>query len=218
MTRMTQASGPKGLALRIGLVAALLVLALVGLLVREDRARASGQEVRLAMEAVDPRSLLSGHYAALQLVERLPDGSDCPPDLEAHYGHDDSWVALSPGPDNVHTVSGAGATRAEALRHGPLTVRGQASCRQAFTTPPREPGEDGPPDGERPQETFISLDIGVDRFYADQTQAEALEADLRRQGEAQAPPAFAIVSIGQDGRGRLKGVEVGGTRADLNWF
>ena len=180
---MSPLSSPRALALRIGAVALLLVLALVGLLVREDRARAAGQEVRLAMEAVDPRSLLSGHYAALQLVERLDDGAPCPPDLEAHYGHDDSWVALTPTAENTHRVTGGGATR-----------------------------------DERPQETFITLDIGVDRFYADQSEAEALEAALRRQGDAAAPPAFAIVSVGQDGRGRLKGVEVGGTRADLNWF
>jgi len=215
---MNRLSTPRALALRIGAVAALLIVALVGLLVREDRARASGQEVRLAMEAVDPRSLLSGHYAALQLVERLEDGAPCPPDLEAHYGHDDSWVALSPAPGGVHRVSGAGATRDAALQYGPIVVRGQADCRQAFLTPPRAPEDDAPPVEGRPQETFISLDIGVDRFYADPTKAEALEAALRRQGEAAAPPAFAIVSVGRDGRGRLKGVEVGGTRADLNWF
>ena len=215
---MSPLSSPRALALRIGAVALLLVLALVGLLVREDRARAAGQEVRLAMEAVDPRSLLSGHYAALQLVERLDDGAPCPPDLEARYGHDDSWVALTPTAENTHRVTGGGATRDAALRHGPVVVRGQADCRQAFLAPPREPGDEGPPADERPQETFITLDIGVDRFYADQSEAEALEAALRRQGDAAAPPAFAIVSVGQDGRGRLKGVEVGGTRADLNWF
>lgn len=215
---MTRFSNPRTLALRIGIVAALLIVALIGLLVREDRARASGQEVRLAMEAVDPRSLLSGHYAALQLVQRLGDGAACPPDLEAHYGHDDSWVALAPGPDGVHRVSGAGPTREAARTHGPVVVRGQADCRQTFLAPPRSPDDEPPPTEARAQQTFISLDIGVDRFYADQTRAEALEAALRRQGDAAAPPAFAIVSIGQDGRARLKGVEVGGTRTDLNWF
>ena len=132
---MTRMSSPRALALRIGAVALLLIVALIGLLVREDRARAGGQEVRLAMEAVDPRSLLSGHYAALQLVERLEDGAPCPPDLEAHYGHNDSWVALSPTADNTHQVSGGGATRDAALRHGPVVVRGQADCRQAFLAP-----------------------------------------------------------------------------------
>ena len=43
---MNRFSSPRALVLRIGLVATLLILALVGLLVREDRARAGGQEVR----------------------------------------------------------------------------------------------------------------------------------------------------------------------------
>ncbi len=213
---------PKALALRIGAAAALLVLALIALLVREDRARAAGQEVRLAMEAVDPRSLLSGHYAALQMVQRLPDGAECPPDLEAHYSGDESWVTLSPGPGGVHQVTGGGASRSAALRHGPLVVRGGAHCRQDILPPPPPPPEAPAADASNPgtevRETIVTLDIGIDRFYADQAQAEALEESLRGQGRAGAPPAFAIVSIGRDGRGRLRGVEVGGTRADLNWF
>ncbi|MDP1616702.1 GDYXXLXY domain-containing protein [Phenylobacterium sp.] len=215
---MNRFSSPRALVLRIGLVAALLILALIGLLVREDRARAGGQEVRLTMEAVDPRSLLSGHYAALQLVETLPQGQDCPPDLEAHYGGDESWVALSPTADGHHRVTGAGASREAALRHGPLAVRGSASCRQAFATPPRDPASGEPPEDDRPRETAVTLDVGVDRFYADQEKAVALEEALREAGQPGGPAAFAIVSIGQDGRARLKGVEVDGTRADLNWF
>lgn len=215
-------ASPKALAVRIGTMAVLLVLALIALLVRENAARASGQEVRLAMEAFDPRSLLSGHYAALQMVQRLPDGAECPPDLEAHYSSEESWVALSPAPGGVHQVSGAGGTRAAALRHGTLVVRGEANCRQDIVTPEPPPSEPTIDDDARPetetQQTIITLDIGIDRFYAGQTQAEALEDTLRDQGQADAPAAFAIVSIGQDGRGRLKGVEVGGTRADLNWF
>ena len=215
-------ASPRALALRIGAVAVLLVLALIALLVRENAARASGQEVRLAMEGFDPRSLLSGHYAALQMVQRLPDSTECPPDLEAHYSGDDSWVALTAGPDGAHRVTGGGASRTEALKHGPLVVRGEANCRQDILPPGAPPAdasaEPAPNPAAETRQTVVTLDIGIDRFYADQAQAEALEDSLRDQGRAGAPPAFAIVSIGRDGRGRLKGVEVGGTRADLNWF
>jgi hypothetical protein len=215
-------ASPRALALRIGAVAVLLVLALIALLVRENAARASGQEVRLAMEAFDPRSLLSGHYAALQMVQRLPVGAECPPDLEAHYSGDESWVALTALPDGTHLVSGGGASRAQALKHGALVVRGEANCRQDITPPGPPPPDAAAGTAPNPvaetRQTIVTLDIGIDRFYADQAQAEALEDSLRDQGQAGAPPAFAIVSIGRDGRGRLKGVEVGGTRADLNWF
>ena len=57
--------------LRIVIVAALCVAGLIGLVVRETMARNSGTEVLLAMEAVDPRALLSGHYVIVQLRESL---------------------------------------------------------------------------------------------------------------------------------------------------
>ena len=63
--------------MRILVAALALASVLVGLVLWEDRARAQGQEVVLAMEAVDPRSLLSGHYVALDLSERLPTGGAC---------------------------------------------------------------------------------------------------------------------------------------------
>ena len=48
-------------------------------------------------------------------------------------------------------------------------------------------------------------------------EAQAIEKALRqrRQGEA---PAFAVVSVGDDGRARLKGVIVDGKRTDLTWW
>jgi hypothetical protein len=60
------------------------------------------------------------------------------------------------------------------------------------------------------------LDIGVDRFHADQKQAEALERDLRAGPDR--PAAFAIVSAGADGKARLKGLVIGDKRLTLSWF
>ena len=208
-------STPRGLALRIGLVTLLLILALAGLLVREDQARRQGTEARLAMEAFDPRNLLSGHYAALQLTETLPPETPCPPDLDVHFAGRDSWVALSPGADGRHQVSGAGATREAAARHGPVVVRGQATCREGFLAPPRDEGEDA--EARTPQQ-IVTLDIGVSRFYADQAAAEAMEAALREAAAPGGVQAFALVSIGRDGRARLKGVEIDGERTELSWF
>ncbi|MDD3838078.1 MAG: GDYXXLXY domain-containing protein [Phenylobacterium sp.] len=178
------------LPLRILVAGAGLALALVGLVVAEGQARARGQEVRLAMEAFDPRSLLTGHYAALQLVHALPEGVPCPD------GGDQGWLALTPnGP--VHRLAGAAATREAALKLGPVAVRGEASCL-----------------GGEP--TRVALDIGIDRIHADQEEAQAIEAALR--GGPEAAEAVAIVSVGRDGRARLKGVIAGGRRTDLDWF
>lgn len=186
-------------AVRIAGVGALLALALAGLVGWEGQARAAGREVRLAMEGVDPRALLTGHYAELGLVEPLPPGAPCPPgtDIRARTGPFDErpagWVALAPAGAAWRPVAMAD-TRSGALRSGPVAVRGRLECLA----------------GER-----LQLDIGIRRFHASQKEAEALEQALR----ADTPPrAFAVVSVGRDGRARLKGVEVGGRRVMLDWF
>ena len=86
----------------------LLVAMLVGLVVFESRARTAGQEVVLAMEAIDPRNLLTGHYVLLRLTQALPPGQSCPPRTQA-YG-EGGWLALRA--DGVqHRFVGAGPTR-----------------------------------------------------------------------------------------------------------
>ncbi|HEX2561553.1 GDYXXLXY domain-containing protein [Phenylobacterium sp.] len=183
----------RALPIRILGAAALLIAALVALVVYEGQARASGREVRLAMEAFDPRSLLTGHYAALQLADALPAGARCPD------GGDEGWIALRPE-GSVHRLAGVAKTREGALKLGPVAVRGTASCIGG-----------GAEEAQR-----VVLDIGVDRLHADQTEAEALEAALRAGPDR--PEALAVVSVGRDGRARLKGVIVGGRRTDLDWF
>jgi hypothetical protein len=186
------------LAIRIWAAALLLTLLLVGLVVRETQARAAGREVRLAMQTVDPRDLLTGHYVELQLTEALPPGQACPPGL-ADAPNRPGWLALTPGPQFTR-VSGFAATRAEAARLGPVVMRGKAYC---YAAPERNDTAGS-----------VTLDIGVRRFHADQAQAESLAKGLaeRRRGDA---TAFAVVSVGEDGKARLKGVIVGGRRADL---
>jgi len=185
------------LPIRILAAGALLVAALVGLVAYEAQARARGQEVRLAMEAFDPRSLLTGHYAALQFAHTLPPGVPCPD------GRPTRWIALAPdGP--VHRLAGVADSREAALKLGPVAVRGSASCLFGGA-------------GDNPLETRRAvLDIGVDRLHADQQEAEALEAALRAGPGA--PEALAVISVGRDGRARLKGVIVGGRRTELTWF
>ncbi len=197
--------------LRILIVAALCVAALIGLVVREGMARASGQEVLLAMQPIDPRSLLGGHYVIVSLQENIPPGAPCPATLgqstPARPGGDTprTWLALAPNAAH-HSVAGAAQTRAEAEKLGPIVVRGAAAC---FAP---EPSADDPQ-----RNGFITTDIGVDRFHIAQAEATRIEQLLREQNFEDAPPVFAIVSIGGDGRARLKGLEVEGERLMLDW-
>jgi hypothetical protein len=187
----------------VGLCAA---LGLVGLVAWEARARAEGEEVRLAVEAFDPRNLLTGHYAALEFVDRLPEGATCPrlarPDRRGRV-----WIVLRRA-GGRHQPAAAFSTRQEAERFGGgAIVRGQVVC--------QSPGA-GPVSRGLPG--VVRTDLGVERFYADQKRAQAIEAALRKGAGApseEAPAALAVLSIGRDGRVRLKGLIVDGRKIDL---
>lgn len=181
--------------LRILIVAALCVITLVGLVVRESMARASGTEILLPVEAVDPRSLLSGNYVTIQPRDVFETGL-CPPinDGEA------LWVALAPEGDH-HRATGQASTREEALQIAPLVARGSMQC-----FPDTEGGG------------FVSVDLGFDRFHINQTEAQRIERVLREQEPGSPARVYAIVSVGKDGRARLKGLMVHGERLELNWL
>ncbi|PZQ64265.1 MAG: hypothetical protein DI570_05915 [Phenylobacterium zucineum] len=196
---------------RILAVAGVLALGLVGLVIREGQARAEGREVRLAMTGYDPRSLLSGHYVQFQLRQDLPPATRCPPQSDAGATVKDGWVALRPNGAR-HIAAGAAKTREAALRLAPVAVRGVLTCVPGLA--PQRPGED-----DRPVDVqTLLLDVGVDRIHLDQTQAEAMERQLRRFDPDATIEADALVSVGRDGKARLVGVVVDGKRTDLDWW
>lgn len=190
-----------GPAPRILTVAGACALALIALVVSEGAARASGQEVLLPMEAVDPRSLLSGHYVQLALSHRLEPGETCPAPV------DGDWVALRPD-GNTYALAGGAPSREEAQQVGPLPVKGSFIC-----NPPAEalPGAQAAPG-------WVGLDLGINRFHVNQRDALRIERVLSEQRADQETRAFAIVSIGRDGRARLKGLLVDGERLELSWL
>lgn len=177
---------------RILIVAAACAAALIGLVVSEGAARSSGQEVLLPIEAVDPRSLLSGHFVRINLTQRLAEGEVCP------QSEGDRWVALRPQ-GRTHRVAGAAGSRERAQLLGPLPVLGSFTCAEGA------PG-------------WLQLNIGIDRFHINQTDAEHIERVLREQSPGKETSAFAIVSIGRDGVARLKGLEIEGERLELSWL
>lgn len=188
--------------LRIMIVAGLCVLALIALVVRESMARASGTEVQMAMTAVDPRSLLSGNYIAVSLSEQLPPAAKCP---ATNSG--DEWLSLRPeGP--LYHVAAAAPSHAGARADGALPVRGTFIC------------YDGTPASGDIAATPASLtaDLGIHRFYINQKDAERISALLRNVHAAESSPVNAILSVGHDGRARLKGISVNGQRLNLSWL
>lgn len=210
-----------GPPVRILAAAGVLALALVGLVVRENIARDQGTEVRLQLAGYDPRSLLQGHYVQFNLSHRFPAGTKCPPGSAVFGSRAEAWVALKREGDH-HAPAGATKTRDEALQLGEIAVRGRINCfSDSVTTVSRilRPGET-PPAAEEPAPPplTVGLDLGVDRIHLDQAQAEAMEAELRGARPDGGPPGYAVLSVGRDGKARVKGVIVGKRRVDLDWF
>ncbi|MBU1376421.1 MAG: GDYXXLXY domain-containing protein [Alphaproteobacteria bacterium] len=188
------------LPIRIVAAAVVLTLALIGVVVREGLARQEGQQVVLAITGYDPRELLTGHYVRFQFRSEFPTGTPCPPGHGGYSRRPDAWVALTPAGDH-HVAAGAALSREAARKLGAIVVRGDIDClaRQA------------------PDTTWVILNLGPERMHTDQAQAEAIEKVLlaTRDGAA---TAKAVVSIGRDGKARLKGLIVGGKLFDLDWF
>lgn len=185
----------------------LLALALVALVVREDRARAAGREVILPVQTVDPRELLTGHYAVLNFVQPVVAGEACPAGTSVRAPATDqgvnSWIVVARHGETDRVLRVASGERIPRLDAGETAVRGRAWCDESPVW--RE--------GETPA-TILRLDVGVTRFHADQATAEAIETSLR----GRAPNAFAVLSVDADGQARLKALTVGARRYDLDWF
>jgi hypothetical protein len=62
----------------------------------------------------------------------------------------------------------------------------------------------------------VLLELGPDRLHVDQRQAEAIERRLGGGG-ADAPD-YAVISVGEDGKARLRGLIVDGERVTLGWW
>jgi len=184
-------------ALRILAAAGVLTIVLVGFVVAESVARAQGREIAVALGGYDPRGLLTGNYVALDLIDDAP---RCPPGAGPSRDKRD-WVALAPR-GGRYAVAGVASTPEAASRLGPVVVRGAARCFSAFRT--------GAP-------MQVRLDIGIDRFHVQQSDAMAMEQALRVQPRPD-PPALAVLSVGRDGRARLKAVIIDQRRTDLRWF
>jgi uncharacterized membrane-anchored protein len=188
---------------RILAVAGVCAAILVGFVANEGAARANGQEVLMAVDGVDPRDLLSGHYVQLAFNRELDPGEQCPPTSTGW-----NWTALRQRGD-IYVVAGGASSRSDVEQVGPVTVKGSYSC-----TPPTLPGADGA--GAVPGR--LHLDLGIDRFYVNQAEAQRIERALAEQRNDPSKRVLAIVSVGRDGVARLKGLVIDGRRLELNWL
>lgn len=201
-------------ALRIMAVALVCVLGLIAIVVMEGNARAAGREITMETAPVDPRSLLSGHYVLLNLQTTIE--GRC----ESFDSNDGAWLALSarapetripPGPGTSAGIApyaprGRATSREAAQALGQIAVRGSAICNPL------------PDNGGKPQNGAIVTTTfeNVSRFYIEQGEAERIGRMLN--GQEGPRRVLAILSIGADGRARLKGLQVDDQRLELSWL
>ncbi|WP_395644402.1 GDYXXLXY domain-containing protein [Terricaulis sp.] len=186
---------------RILIVAGLCVLGLITLVVNEGMARAAGVEVRLPMAAYDPRSLLSGDYVTLAIQQPVPVGEQCPAQDPTW-----DWLALAQRGDH-HVFAGSAPSLETARQIAPIAVKGTFTC-----NPPWQ-GDDV----NAAQPGVIVMNVGISRFHINHAEAQRIEQILRDQRPGEEAVVYAIVSVGRDGRARLKGLLVDGERLELNW-
>lgn len=186
---------------RILAVAGLCAATLVALVITESFAREGGQEITLPMEAVDPRALLTGHYVQLNFTNRLEQNEVCPTNSAGE------WVALRPQ-GNIYVAAGAADSRDAAERLGPLPVKGTFTCSAPTPAQPDLAAMPG----------WLTLDLGVDRFHINQADAMRIERVLREQRAGEEARAFAVLSVGNDGRARLRALVIDNERFDLLWL
>lgn len=190
--------------LRILGVASVAIASLLWMALAETHARERGVEAIFPMQAVDPRSLLSGHYVTVSLQEVLPAGETCP---ETEGISEPMWLALRP--QGYRTVLEAvGADRAKLSTLNLPMVRGGFQCEDWDNADGRE--------GAAKPQKLLRLFLGVERFHINQADALRIEALLRTIRDTPAPVS-AILSLGDDGRARLKGLLVQGERVMLSW-
>lgn len=183
-------------------LAALFTLVLVGLVAHHAWSRWSGLEVRLAMEPVDPRDLLLGHYVEIEtIIHTLDLDSITGPEHEWRIG-DSVWVRVRPedGPARAATEGArANWSVSEVAHQRPAPKAG------AIWIHGRVARVVGSGSGGSASTSRLRARYNLERYYASSIEARRLE-DLRQTRQLRL-----IVAVGPGGRAVIKGLEIDGT-------
>jgi len=174
--------------MRLISIAAVMTMFLIGMVIDHAVRRTSGTEVILDLQPVDPRDLLAGYYIVVSTpLHRLS--------LEELAGGDVFAVS-----DDIYVV----VAESENGSWQPISIH-----------------RSRPDDGlyihgkvQRATETDIRAEYNLERFYADEDTAQALEQRRREDGSSMR----LILSVGADGRALIRGIEIDGERQIVELF
>jgi hypothetical protein len=191
-------------------VGAAMALLLVAAVAQRQITLAGAAELVMISEAVDPRELLAGHYAILNLQpQSLTMAPGASPALKVGRR---AFVRLQPTGEK-------GGWTAAALTPGRPALEPQERFARVTIT---SVGDDG-------GQTTIWFSYGPDRIYLSQAEAEAVEKASRRMWiepsegpegtwtPATQKPVYAILAVTAAGDVWIKGVELDGERLEARW-
>lgn len=171
--------------IRLLLIAAAMTALLAVMVVRHATARAGGTEIRLAMEPVDPRDLLLGHYVELVTPLQRLETAQLEGGTEHTFARGDRiWVGLETDADgSSRPVSVHPSPRSGAYIEGRVRVAGHVRDK---------PGQ------------WLTVHYNIERYFASPEAALELEA-LRNESRLRL-----IVSLGGSGSAVIRGLEIDG--------
>lgn len=201
-------------------LAFLMTLVLTGMVGMHANQRASGMEVRLSMEPVDPRDILLGHYITLRTpLHRLNlDEFDETSDEDWQRG-DSIFVQIAPDEDGIWMpVAIFRSNAVPALNEsGAVLIQGYVDYvserlvprTRPDTDPENEVSTDIQPvpveqNAELQSQTELRVRYNLERYYAAQDRALELES-MRNEDRL-----ILIVAVGSTGKAVIKGLSIDG--------
>ena len=187
----------------------ILTLLLIGMAAHEQVRRVTGEEIIVKAYPVDPRDMLRGAYVAIDYdIEDIHANELSEPPLFTSPLVGQTlpvWLVVNRAPDGC-AVSRVLERKPAAIGKDDILLRAKWRNARELHSPVSPPTN-----RERGYPNF-TVDIGADRYFADEARAKELQQAISdRQFQV-------VLSIGGDGRAVIKGLVLDGVRHDETFF
>lgn len=184
-------------------LATLLALSLIAGVAAHISALYNGTEITVEARGYDPRALLLGHYVRLEpdvsvrltneQVDALRKGQGSARNIR------NVWISLEPQGETWQISSVTAEKPGSTSTDQQVVILGDLSTVWSIAG-------DAAPRTYRP-------DFGMDRFYANQTEALRIEQHLRDGDDVRM-----ILNVDEAGKASLKGISIDGERTLVSWW
>ncbi|WP_203292078.1 GDYXXLXY domain-containing protein [Maricaulis parjimensis] len=203
--------------LRLALIGAVMTGFLVLMLGQNLVHRAHGTEILVPVEGYDPRDILLGHYANIRTPLHRLNSQDLSASDDLRQG-DRVYVRLETGDDGLSRAVGLSADRpAEGVFIQGRIYSAYPAQGDWIEEPDPETGIPQRRLGPSPGLNY-TIRYNIERYYASQDRALALQDRLREFNEDGEIGVSLILALGRDGTPLIKGFVVDGDRrVDAVW-